>query len=284
MSGTSEAFEHLKNLLIEEPVLAYPDFLKSFTLETDASILGLGAVLSQQQDDGHRHPVAYMYASRALSPQEKRYGIIKLETLAVVWSMQHFHAYWHGHEVAVLTDNSAVKAVLETPSPCGKHARWWNKVFGSGVKKHDIVYQVGHENANTNVLSCAPNGQAPEGTVVSDVQVMATTSTSADGDIHDLVKLEPATIDIASFTDEQQKDPEILEMLLYLTKHDLPICEKKAKKIAAKAPLFTVIDGVLYFLVSKRGGRKRCVVPSHLRQSIMEENHSGPMAGHFSGE
>ena len=58
-----EAFQHLKNLLVEAPVLAYPDFLKPFTLETDASVLGLGAVLSQQQDDGHLHPVAY--ASRA---------------------------------------------------------------------------------------------------------------------------------------------------------------------------------------------------------------------------
>ena len=117
-----EAFQHLKNLLVEAPVLSYPDFLKPFTLETDASVLGLGAVLSQQQDDGHLHPVAY--ASRALSPQEKRYGITELETLAVVWSMQHYHAYLYGHEVTVFTDHSAVKAVLETPSPSGEHARW----------------------------------------------------------------------------------------------------------------------------------------------------------------
>lgn len=49
---------------------------KSFTLESDASVKGLGAVLLQVQDDGHLHPVAY--ASHVLSPQEKWYAITKL--------------------------------------------------------------------------------------------------------------------------------------------------------------------------------------------------------------
>ena len=76
------AFEELKTRLTESPLLAYPNFSKSFTLKTDASVKGLGAVLSQRQDDGCLHPIAY--ASRALSPHEKRYAITELETLAVV--------------------------------------------------------------------------------------------------------------------------------------------------------------------------------------------------------
>ena len=132
------AFEELKTKLTESPLLAYPDFCRSFTTETDASVKGLGAVLSQTQDDGQLHPVAY--ASRALSPQEKRYAITELETLAVVWAVNHFHAYLYGHDVCVFTDHSAVKAVLETPNPSGKHTRWWSKVFGSGVWSLEIVY------------------------------------------------------------------------------------------------------------------------------------------------
>ena len=53
------AFKTLKRKLCEAPVLAYPSFDRDFTLETDASIEGIGAVLSQHQDDGHLHPVAY---------------------------------------------------------------------------------------------------------------------------------------------------------------------------------------------------------------------------------
>lgn len=86
-----EAFTLLKHKLSSAPVLAYPDFCKDFVLETDASIKGLGAVLSQKQSDGKLYPIAF--ASRALSPPEKNYAVIELETLAVVWACSHFHAY-----------------------------------------------------------------------------------------------------------------------------------------------------------------------------------------------
>ena len=59
-----------------------------FILETDASILGLGAILSQHQSDSTVHPV--VHASRSLNQAERNYGIIELETLAVVWAVTHF--------------------------------------------------------------------------------------------------------------------------------------------------------------------------------------------------
>ena len=106
------AFEELKERLVKAPVLAFPVFAKSFILETDASIKGLGAVLSQLQGDGHVHPVAY--ASCSLTKGEKGYAITELETLAVVWGISHFHAYLYGHDVTVCTDHSAVKALWLT--------------------------------------------------------------------------------------------------------------------------------------------------------------------------
>jgi len=53
------AFESLRSKLLSTPVLAYPNFNKDFILETDASKQGLGAILSQYQDDKRLHPVAY---------------------------------------------------------------------------------------------------------------------------------------------------------------------------------------------------------------------------------
>ena len=116
------AFDQLKEKLVEAPVLVYLNFNEKFTLETDASVHELGAILSQVLEDKKLHPVAY--ASRALSDQEKRYAISELETLAVVWSMSHFHSYLYGHDVTVLTDHSAVKAVPCNPGGSSKHARW----------------------------------------------------------------------------------------------------------------------------------------------------------------
>lgn len=73
------AFDALKHKLVEAPVHTYPNFERSFILETDASIKGLGAVLLQKGDDGRSYLIAY--ASRALAAPEKIY---ELETLAVV--------------------------------------------------------------------------------------------------------------------------------------------------------------------------------------------------------
>ena len=58
-AACEEAFSTQKQKLTEAPMLAYPSFDKDFALETDASIQGIGAVLSQSQDDGRLHPVAY---------------------------------------------------------------------------------------------------------------------------------------------------------------------------------------------------------------------------------
>ena len=82
----------LKEKISSAPVLVFPDFDKPFLLETDASKEGLGAVLSQKQDDGCYHPVAF--GSRTLTPSEQNYHSSKLEFLALKWSVaEHFKEY-----------------------------------------------------------------------------------------------------------------------------------------------------------------------------------------------
>lgn len=188
-----EAFMTLKQMLSCGPVLAYPDFCKDFVLETDAGIRGLGAVLSQKQTDGKLHPIAF--ASRALSPPEKNYAVTELETLAVVWACSHYHAYLYGHNVTVYTDHSAVKAILETPSPSGKHARRWSKVYGSGVKSLQIIYRAGKDNANADALSPSRNLHLPapaQDMADTNIQVAVVTTTyEPELDINRLLEMEP---------------------------------------------------------------------------------------------
>ena len=76
-----EAFEWLKQACMDSLVLAFADYTKNFLLETDALKEGLGAVLSQKQEDGWFHPVAY--GSWALSMHKKNYHSMKLEFLAL---------------------------------------------------------------------------------------------------------------------------------------------------------------------------------------------------------
>ena len=131
-------------------------------------------------------------------------------------------------------------------NPSGKHARWWSKVFGSGVKKLEIKYRAGKENRNADALSRAPCGERPVETIMTDVLVGAVQA--IDVDSHQLLQLDPAVEENDSFSVEQRKDPEILEMIVYLSDGQLPACEKKAKKIVLQASLFALVDGVLYYL------------------------------------
>ena len=76
------AFDLLKGKLLSSPVLTYPDFNHDFVLETDASVKGLVAILSESKSDDKLYPIAY--ASRVLFNAERHYSITELETLVVV--------------------------------------------------------------------------------------------------------------------------------------------------------------------------------------------------------
>lgn len=88
---------------------------------------------------------------------------------------------------------------------------------------------------------------------------------------------------IVSFAEEQRKDPRLVELVQFLEHGKLPEQETRARKISLQSLLFTLVDRVLFFIDPKSGGRRRVVVPEHLRDKIMEENHRGPMGAHFSG-
>ena len=100
---------------MQSPVLAFTDYTKDFLLETDASKEGLGAVLSQKQEDGWFHPVAY--GSWALTTHEKNYHSTKLEFLALKWAVtEHFKEYLLYQPFLVRTDNNLLTYIMSTPN------------------------------------------------------------------------------------------------------------------------------------------------------------------------
>lgn len=89
----------------------------------------------------------------------------------------HFRHYLYGHRVTILTDHTPVKAVLETENPSPKHARWWTRVYGRGLKSVNIQYRAGRENRNADALSRSPNLPPPViGTAEDEVQVSTVTA------------------------------------------------------------------------------------------------------------
>ena len=116
-----EAFDKLKTALSCPPVLSYPDVNKRFILDTDASGLGISGIISQVFEDGE-HPVSYF--SRGLSKGERNYCITRLELLAVIDSIKHFHHYLYGNNFLIRTDHSALNWIKRFKTPEGQLARW----------------------------------------------------------------------------------------------------------------------------------------------------------------
>ena len=176
-----DAFCHLKQLLINAPVLAFPDFTQDFVLETDASGMGLGAILAQTHEDGATHPIAY--ASRTLQQHERNYAATELEALGIVWAVKHFHHYLYGHHCEVYTDHKPLIALLNTPHPSGKLARW-----GLTLQDVDLVirYRPGKSNVGADALSHFPvdqDGSDTDFPYYSSKMVRVTEKRSYDGEI-----------------------------------------------------------------------------------------------------
>ncbi|UYV69790.1 hypothetical protein LAZ67_7000738, partial [Cordylochernes scorpioides] len=107
---TNKAFQDLKESLTKEPCLAYYNLNSPTELITDASPIGLGAVLIQTQQNGIKRPIAY--ASRSLTDTEKRYSQIEKETLGCVWAIEHFNTYIWGRKFVLKTDHKPLIYML----------------------------------------------------------------------------------------------------------------------------------------------------------------------------
>ena len=267
------AFTQLKELLTSSPVLAYPRFGPghSFILETDASIVGLGAVLSQTQEDGTVHPVAF--ASRSVDKHERNYGISELETLGLVWAVRYFRSYLLGHPCVVYTDHTACLSILNTPKPSGKLARW-----ALTIQEMDITikHKSGKNNVNADALSRCPADAASNDEISrKDSQVCAVEGNKES---------EESVIDLEEVIKCQMEDSDMSAMITYLQDGTLPEDQNKSRRIVLESKQFEVVEGVLYHENSAFPGRWCLVVPEKFRVTLLEEAHRGHFAGHLAGK
>lgn len=145
------AFTELKKRLTTSPVLAYPCSEGQFTLDTDASDCGIGAVLSQLQD-GEEKVIAY--GSRALSKSERNYCVTRREMLAVVHFTNMYRHFLLGRPFLVRTDNTAVRYWRSmTYQPAGQVARWVEKLQAFDFRAE---HRPGKKHCNADGLSRKP--------------------------------------------------------------------------------------------------------------------------------
>ncbi|XP_069973556.1 uncharacterized protein [Penaeus vannamei] len=145
-----ESFNKLKLSLVSKPILCLPDESKTFYLRSDASDLGLGAVLLQDVD-GVKMAIAY--ASRKLLDREKNYATIEKECLSIVWAIHKFKLYLYGKEFIIQTDQRPLVYLRNMKNTNGRLMRW---ALALQCYTYSIDYIKGSENVGADVLSRCP--------------------------------------------------------------------------------------------------------------------------------
>jgi len=142
------AFEQLKQALCSSTVLKSPDFNKPFTLQTDASDRGVGAVLSQSSEQGRDRPNAYF--SRKLLPREERYSTVEKDCLAIQLAVQAFHSYLMGRRFTIETDHRSLKWLNKFKDSNPPLTTWGLFLQSNSFK---VKYRSGSHNENADGLS-----------------------------------------------------------------------------------------------------------------------------------
>lgn len=116
------AFQHLKNVLSSQPVLAAPNFEVPFRLAVDSSDVGVGAVLSQIGESGIEKPISFF--SKKLLSHQRKYSTVEKECLALVLALVHFHVYLSVGAVTVSTDHNPLVYISKMKGLNNRLLRW----------------------------------------------------------------------------------------------------------------------------------------------------------------
>ena len=146
----NSAFIRLRTELTQAPILGYPDPRLPYILDTDASDVAMGAVLSQIQE-GQERPVAYY--SKTFSHEERNYCVTRKELLAVLRACQHFRPYLYGRKFLLRTDHESLRWMTRLKEPRGQLARWLEELQEFNM---DIQHRKGTSHSNADALSRRP--------------------------------------------------------------------------------------------------------------------------------
>lgn len=144
------AFEELKSRLMAAPILSYPTPTGQFLLDTDASNVCVGAVLSQLQD-GEEKVIAY--GSAHLQSPQQRYCVTRRELLAVVRFTRQYRHYLLGRSFVLRTDHNSLTWLFRFKNPEGQLARWIEELSQYDFQ---IEHRPGTKHGNADALSRAP--------------------------------------------------------------------------------------------------------------------------------
>ena len=294
-----EAFLQLKLKLTTAPVLGHPDFSLPFLVEIDASFVGLGAVLSQQQQ-GKTTVIAYASRTLRLTEKEMRnYSSRKLELLGMKWAVaEKYRNYLLCHSFTVLTDNNPLSH-MSTGKFSAVELRWIAEI--NSVGDMTVDFKPGRLNRNADALSRNPVSQPDDSeddwTAISAIQAMSvqeypqlqTPTPLLDEIFCGHINIEPTPDDLSKSEDPhrlitaQHNDPAIANIIPFVSLRRKPnnyerntFCDE-TKKLLRVFDSLTIQEGLLMRHWMEPGTKVKqlvVVAPISERKRLFQLAHS----------
>ena len=193
----TSAVAELKKKLLVAPGFGYPNYRDQYTLTTDASLTGIGAILIQKQGTEDR---VIAYASKTLSKSQRNYSATKRELFAIFHFTHCFNAnYFLGQHFFIITDQRALVWIYSLKEPDGMVARWIEKLgkFNFDIK-HRAGKKIPHADCLTRINTEDEDQTAFVNAIALDVQQDDTDYSSRSWQLHKLQRVK--------LRDSQQSD------------------------------------------------------------------------------
>ncbi|UYV61570.1 K02A2.6-like, partial [Cordylochernes scorpioides] len=250
-----EAIDKCKNSITSERVLVPYDATLPLCLATDASQIGVGAVLSHIIE-GQERPI--MFASRTLSVAEQNYSQIEKEALAIIYGVTKFHQFIYGRKFILITDHKPLVTILGSrsgiPTLSTSRLQRWALILSAYT--YDIKFRRTQDHGNADLLSRFPVG-------CEEIPRL--------NNVYALSYVEELPITAEEIATETEKD-EVLSLAIFYTQQGWP--EKVADHLRPyfQRKLELTVDGECLVW------GMRVVIPPSLRIKMLNclhETHSG---------
>ena len=247
------AFVTLKSKLCTRPCLQPVNFEKEFIITTDASNVGLGAILSQKDDKGIEHPCAY--ASRVLNSAEQKWAPTHLEHLAMVWGCRHFKPYLAGRHFTIRTDHKPLVSL--------------NRIQGQALER----LRAELDDYRPFTVEYLKGELMPADGLSRSCSLCALL---LDGGLDELRRL-PTSFTLDQLYDLQKGDKEAKAIVCWLKYKSLPGQPQLRDLVNVVKDEATLKRGVIHL---EQEGKLVPYAPREIRSTLLYHAHDSPVAGH----
>lgn len=274
-----QSFATLRAMLATDAVLSLPDLNAPFVVETDASSVGIAAVLLQRRDNILK-PISFI--SRGLSDAEHNYTVQEWECLAVVWAVEKFRSYLEFTEFEVHCDHASLAWMFTTEQASPRVRRWVLRLQGFQCK---IKHRRGKANIPADALSRAPVQPNSKTAAESLPERLLPLNLDTDEGSVTFETCLPTTIEDLSvincakkLAQEQQRDALLCDITRTIQGEYLHKGTAETRRLEDLASTSHLEPSGL--LVQCRGDRTVAWLPTHLRPLVLQMAHDHPTSAH----